>query len=140
MEDEGVGVYLARILKEFPLDADIMEMGSLSLSFILEIGKRDILIFIDALKPDLSLESGWFELKGGIIPVKHSLHEMSIIEFLGVMKLMGNEPKKAYLFGIRPFSLNPRIGLSEKMKKKLPYFKRAFIRGLKELMQACKEG
>jgi hydrogenase maturation protease len=133
MEDEGVGVFFVRFLKDLLNNFEVLEVGNLSLSLLEELKERELLIFVDSLVPDYPEDYLWFELKGGTIPIRNSLHELSIRELVGVMELMGSAPNYVFIFGIKPFSIRPKIGLSQMMEEKLSQLKTIFMEKIKEL-------
>jgi len=133
MEDEGVGIYFARLLKNSLSQIETIESGSITLSIIPYLRKKDTLIFIDAIRPDYSKDFLWIKLEEGTIPIKNSLHEVSIKELIGIMKLIEDGPKEVFVFGIKPYSIRPKMGLSSKMKEKIPPLKKIFIEKIKEL-------
>ncbi len=127
MGDEGVGVYFLQFIAPELKDFDILPAGSVTLSTLSELENRDCVIFIDALKEDFPEETALFEVLGENIPLKFSAHEIGISELVSLLQLLDRKPRKIFVFGIRPFSVSPRMGLSEEMEKRLPELKRKFL-------------
>jgi len=126
-QDEGVGIYFANYIRnDFP-DFDIVEIENLSLFSIEEFKDRDCIIFIDAINENYTQEYIFFELNVADIPLKFSLHEVGVRELMGLLKFMDLEPRKVLVYGLRPCSLNPYVGLSKEMTRKLPHFREIFI-------------
>ena len=42
------------------------------------------------------------------------------------LKILEKEPERIFIFGIRPHSLNHSFGLSDELRRKMPYFKEVF--------------
>ncbi len=133
MQDEGVGTYFVNYIKKEIPDADVIEAGNINLSLVSEIENKDCVIFVDAIRMDYPEEFVWFEIKDKKIPVKFSFHEIGIRELIGILELMGKSPKRIFVFGIRPMSIAPGLGLSPELKEKLCFLKDIFLKYYKKL-------
>ena len=110
LQDEGVGVHVARKLKKMPLppSVEVLEAGTSLLDFLSDLKKADQLILIDAMKADGPPGSIYLldaqQLLQGQANHPLSLHEVGAVEILRIMALEANPPP-CLVIGVEPASL-----------------------------------
>ncbi len=133
LRDEGIGVHVVqRLLKRgLPEDVMIVDGGTAALNALDLIPEQygnygHDLIIIDAVK-------------GGGLPgtiyvftpedVENickedsdvfSLHQMSLIDAISILKFEGRKPESVKVIGIEPGSIDTGLGLSKDLKTRLP--------------------
>lgn len=127
MQDDGVGVHFVNFIKDDFSEFSFVDIGDLSLSNLAEMGDQECIIFVDALSDNFPGEHTFFEIGAAEIPAKLSLHDLGLKEFVCALRLVGMDPKRAFVFGMKPYSLEPRLGLSKEMSEKLPHLKMVFM-------------
>ncbi|OOH90578.1 hydrogenase 2 maturation endopeptidase [Pasteurellaceae bacterium 15-036681] len=126
LSDEGVGVRVVQELEKNPLFApyfDVVDGGSCGMELLDCIANRNHLIIIDAVLANK--EAGKIVvLHNEKIPTffsrKISPHQLGICDVLSALTLTDELPKHLCLIGIQPESLEPNIGLSEKIQATFP--------------------
>lgn len=124
--DEGVGVHIIPYLEEALTGFNNVEMieGATDGMRLLEpVEEADYLIIIDAInagKPGGELITIRQEEIPRYYGVKMSVHQVGFQEVLFAADLRGRLPEEMVMFGVQPDSLDLNIGLSDKVKEKLP--------------------
>lgn len=124
--DEGVGVHIIPYLEEALSGFNNVEMieGATDGMRLLEpVEEADYLIIIDAInagKPGGELITIRQEEIPRYYGVKMSVHQVGFQEVLFAADLRGRLPEEMVMFGVQPDSLDLNIGLSDKVKGKLP--------------------
>ncbi len=132
-QDEGVGVWLARYLKNRLPTFDVLEAGNLNFSLLHKLRNRRLIIFVDALSLESEKEYVFFEVYPRMASLRLSFHESSIEEILHLAALAGVKWGRAFIFGIRACRFDFCIGLTESMRKKFGYFEQKLINHLAEI-------
>jgi len=85
----------------------------------------DKLIIIDALKgggaPATVYRIDYQELEAEIDFNNLSLHQLSLLEVLSLIKKLGKLPPKVLIIGVEPKEISPGLNLTSRLKEKLPY-------------------
>jgi hydrogenase maturation protease len=99
MRDDGIGPRVVELLREgysFPDNVDVVDAGTLSFMILDLLRDIDDLILIDAMQ-DTSNPAGTVVVltPQEIAPnqVKHSMHDVGIVDVLQAAELMGSAPK-----------------------------------------------
>ncbi len=132
MQDEGVGVHLARTLSEsyqFSPEIMVIDGGTMGLDLMPYFEANDRVLIIDAMDADkppgtvmtLQNDSILAQLR-----TKLSLHHLGLSDVLGTIKLLDMEPSQIFLLGIQPAQISMGVELSETIQAKLPVIN-AFI-------------
>jgi len=124
LEDEGIGVHVARALRglDLPANTEIVDGGTSSDS-LAHLEPADKLIIIDAVQAggrpgtvyrfrpdDLATEPG----------VLLSLHEAGVISGLRMLSLLRNEPREVIILGVQPAEIDWQMELSDELRARLP--------------------
>lgn len=136
--DEGVGVRVVQELEKQPNFAphfDVIDGGTCGMELLDCIAGRKHLIIIDAVLANKAAGE-IVVLHNEQIPTffarKISPHQLGICDVLSALKLTDELPEHLCLIGIQPESLQPEIGLSEKIQAAFP----AIFRCLAEQLRA----
>ena len=126
LADEGVGVEVVQMLEkhaEFQPHFDLIDGGTCGMELLDCMANREHIFIIDAV---LANKAGGevIVLKDEQVPTffsrKISPHQLGICDVLSALMLTDEFPKNLCLIGIQPDSLEPVIGLSDKVKNALP--------------------
>lgn len=136
LRDEGIGVHFVQALDKEKLDYvnwKIIDGGtSPEISSLIE--DADKLIIIDAVKgggePGTIYRFNIDEIAMDS-PMRLSLHQMSILDNLQMLDLVGKRPQSVVVIGIEPKNLDLGLGLSPEIEAKLPEIKRLVMREIK---------
>ena len=131
--DEGVGVHVVQKLlrKELPEDVVIIDGGTATLNALDLIPEQyedygHNLIIVDAVKGGGSPGTIYLFTPEDI---EHrcvensdvfSLHQMSLIEAISILKFAGRKPESIKVIGIEPSLIDTGLELSEDLRKRLP--------------------
>ncbi|MBD3275959.1 MAG: hydrogenase maturation protease [Candidatus Marinimicrobia bacterium] len=126
MQDEGVGVHLARIIEanyQFEPEISVIDGGTMGLDLMPYFEENERVLIIDAMDADkppatvftLQNDSILAQLK-----TKLSLHHLGLSDVLGTIKLLDMEPSEIFLLGIQPAEITTSIELSDTISNKLP--------------------
>jgi hydrogenase maturation protease len=137
LQDEGVGVHFVQALKKKELDYVNLEVidGGTSPEITFLVEGADKLIIVDAVKGGEEPGTIYRFDIGEIAmdsPMRLSLHQMSILDNLRMLDLIGKRPKSTVIIGIEPKNLDLGLGLSPEIEKKMPELKRLLIREIRE--------
>jgi len=124
LKDEGIGVHIAHALQQIDIPHDIKIIdGGTSPDLPYYLKDVDKLIIIDAVKAkgkpgtvyrfhphDANTESE------GMV----SVHELGLEQSLGIMRLIGSEPKEIVIIGIEPKEIDWGTELSAELQQKIP--------------------
>ena len=125
LQDEGVGVHVARALQEevLPLDVEVLDGGTSGADIIEAVADREKLIVIDAMQADAEagavFRMGMDELAGRDY-AGFSLHELGLLETLQMAKLLGCLPREIVIFGVQPKSISPGFAMTDEVAAVLP--------------------
>ena len=125
-KDEGVGIHLIRELEKMklPPNLELIDGGVGSLDILLSLENADKLIVVDALKggrtPATVYKIDYQELEPEINFNNLSLHQLSLLESLSLMKKLGKLPPKVLIIGVEPKEISPGLNLTAQLKEKLP--------------------
>jgi hydrogenase maturation protease len=128
MSDEGVGVAAARALmdEKLPAGVEVIDAGTVLFDVLLDTGKFDRIIIIDAVKgngvPGQIYRFGRDVLMEGksMRACCISLHELRVRESLTIAELSGIELPPLTVVGVEPLNLEPGTGLSDPVMSKVP--------------------
>jgi len=126
-KDEGIGIHLIRELEKMklPPNLELIDGGVGSLDILLSLENIDKLIIIDALKgggaPATVYRIDYQELEAEIDFNNLSLHQLSLLEVLSLIKKLGKLPSKVLIIGVEPKEISPGLNLTSRLKEKLPY-------------------
>lgn len=124
--DEGVGVHIMPYLEEALSgfnNVELLEGATDGMRLLEPVEEADYLIIIDAInagKPGGEMITIRQEEIPRYYGVKMSVHQVGFQEVLFAADLRGRLPEEMVMFGIQPDSLDLHIGLSDKVKGKLP--------------------
>ena len=129
LKDEGLGIHFVRILNQDDLDYANVEIidGGLCPEFVSFIEDAYKLIIVDAIKGGKEPGTVYcFRLDDVKIdlPVTLSSHQMSVIDSLRLLKLMGREPRDTVIIGVEPKDIDYGLELSPEVKARLVELKR----------------
>jgi hydrogenase maturation protease len=133
LKDEGLGIHFVRMLNQDVLDYANVEIidGGLCPEFVsfIEDAYKLIykLIIVDAIKGGKEPGTVYcFRLDDVKIdlPVTLSSHQMSVIDSLRLLKLMGREPRNTVIIGVEPKDIDCGLELSPEVKARLVDLKR----------------
>jgi len=138
LQDEGVGVHLVQMLNKEDLNYTNLEVidGGTSPEVVSLIEDADKLIIVDAVKGDnepgtiyrFSLDEVNLDL-----PTKLSLHQMTLVDNLRMLELIGKKPKDTIIIGIEPQNIDSGLELSPEVKGKMPELKRLVVQEIKKV-------
>jgi len=119
LKDEGVGVHIARALKEKLPQEEAVEVidGGTSLEVVYLIGKADKLIIVDGVVG--GGEPGTIyrfppELIEEYAPI--SLHGLGVGDILRTLEYLGAKPQEAVIIGVEPEDMGSGLGLSPRLE------------------------
>lgn len=126
LSDEGVGVRAIQALEarwHFPDNITLMDGGTAGMELMEYMASRELLIVIDAVRADYPPGSV-FVLEDEQIPAlfskRISPHQLGLCDVLMALRLTGEYPKKLFLVGITPESLDPGMTLTDTISQQLP--------------------
>lgn len=126
LSDEGIGVRVAQELEKHPNFAphfDVIDGGTCGMELLDSIANCSHLIIIDAVLANKAAGE-IIVLYDEQIPTffsrKISPHQLGICDVLSALKLTDELPKHVCLIGVQPESLEPGIGLSDKIQAVFP--------------------
>jgi len=127
MGDDGFGSYMAEALEGNVKGCDIIDLGATGVSAIDIIKDYDIIIIIDAVLSEKDFEVSKInaeidsdEITSTVLDYEYSgSHGLGIQSVLTTLKIMGYNPAEVYLIGCKPYTLEPKLGLSQELESKL---------------------
>jgi hydrogenase maturation protease len=128
LSDEGVGVVIAKKLmdEKLPAGVEVYDAGCALSDVLIGFDEVEQVIIIDAVrgsgKPGDVYRIDLDELEGcgGRSSYATSLHEIGVLESIGMAKLAGLRAAKITIIGIEPEKLEVGDELSDTIKSKLP--------------------
>ncbi len=124
LKDEGVGVHIARALREtpFPSNVAVVDGGTLP-DAPLSFEGVDKLIVVDAVRagnePGVIYRFRPEDIEQGG-KVLTSLHQMSLLENLWLMERFSQKPGEVIIIGVEPEDMSLGLELSERLQERLP--------------------
>jgi hydrogenase maturation protease len=123
MQDEGVGVYSANLLKDnynFSPDIKIIDGGTTGTDLLPYFEESDKILIIDAV--NFEKDPGYIDVIENdniltTITAKISLHHLGLSDVLSLIKLLGITPSEICLVGIQPVTMELGLDISNEMKK-----------------------
>ena len=126
LRDEGIGVHVANAMQGVAVPGDVslevIDGGTLP-DAVLSLDTADKLIVIDAIQTggeagaiyrfhpeDIDLDKVTIT----------SMHQISLLENLWLMKRFGNGPEDTVIIGVEPEDISWGLELSEKLKQRIP--------------------
>ncbi len=127
MGDDGVGSLIAQALEGIVENASVIDLGSSGLSAIEWLMDYDVIVIVDAMLTEkevevikLNLNVDEEEVTSTVLDMEYSgSHGLGVQSVLLMLKLMGASPD-IYVVGVKPYSMEARMGISEEMKRVLP--------------------
>ncbi|MEW6586356.1 MAG: HyaD/HybD family hydrogenase maturation endopeptidase [Nitrospirota bacterium] len=125
LKDEGFGVHVVRKMMDmsFPEDVEVMDGGTMGIDLLYYIEGRKKVIAIDVVKADSRPGTIYRFTDKDIDYHREMLRSAHEIDFAYVLKTaehMGNKPDNVVFIGITPQEIEPGIGLSPVLEKKIP--------------------
>ncbi len=127
LSDEGSGVHVVEYLRRGHTETDelrYLDGGTLSFTLAAEIEAADHLIVVDAARLGKSpgavccfLDTDMDRFLG---TVKHSVHEVGLLDLMDIARLTGTLPARRALVGIQPESLGWGGSLSPVVARAIP--------------------
>ena len=135
--DEGMGIHFVRMLNEDDLDYANLEIieGGICPEFASFVEDAHKLIIVDAIKGGKVPGTLYrFNIDDVLIdlPMKLSLHQMSVIDSLKILRLVGKEPKDTIVIGIEPKNIACGLELSPEVKKGLAELRKIMMEEIKK--------
>jgi len=124
--DEGVGVHAMRRLEAdyaFAPALELVDGGTSGLDLLPLLHGRERLLLIDALASDAPPGTIRIIRNRAIraaLTEKVSLHHLGIADLLALAELVGCTPPEIVLIGIVPGRLEMQLGLSDRLRERLP--------------------
>jgi len=124
--DEGVGVHAMRRLETdyaFAPALELVDGGTSGLDLLPLLHGRERLLLIDALASDAPPGTIRIIRNRAIraaLTEKVSLHHLGIADLLALAELVGCTPPEIVLIGIVPERLEMQLGLSDRLRERLP--------------------
>ncbi len=120
LRDEGVGVHVLKDLENhLPKDVEILDGGTIGLPLLTFLSDTTHLLIIDAVKakapPGTVMVFGQEELMRGL-PVRFSVHDISITDLVSLLKFKYDRLKDVRLIGVVPERTGAGTELSESVK------------------------
>jgi hydrogenase maturation protease len=126
LRDEGIGVHVARLLRETPpigkISLEVIDGGTSPEVFSLVEGV-DKLILIDAVNGGGSPGSVYLFHPEDIVPEEKyaiSAHDLDLMYNLKMMELTGTRPKEVIIIGVEPKDISEGMELSAELSDKIP--------------------
>ena len=137
--DDEIGLALVQAFSqetEFPEHCMLLESADAALVASSLLEWQHPVIFVDAA--DMGLDPGeyrFFSDKDASVSVKNdsvSTHGLGLAEGLELARALGFD-QPAAIFGIQPFDLSPRQGLTPEMQNRFP----SLLKALKDAVMQC---
>ena len=140
MGDDALGPFLLKSLEaawELPSNVTVFDAGTPGLDLTLFLDGFDVLIAVDALQargaPGEVRCYRRAELLAPALPVVVSPHEPTLRAALLRLDVFGRCPTQVLLVGAIPASVAPGIGLSDAVRRAIPYIEAQVLRELERL-------
>lgn len=125
LTDEGIGVEVIRAFEEnyhTPSDLEVVDGGTAGMELLDFLVDKDVVIIVDAVKN--KAEPGTvIMLEDNDIPAlfaqKVSPHQLGLGDLLSSLIMLDRYPKKIYLVGAIPESIEPHIGMTDTLSSKV---------------------
>jgi hydrogenase maturation protease len=125
MQDDGVGVHVIRHLqeRELPPEVKLIDGGTYSYDLLEFIIEADTCIVVDAMhgggEPGTIYRAPFDEL--GLKPVAGavSLHEISLVEAVYLLRLEGYDPD-IVVYGVEPHTVSLGLELTDTVSRQVP--------------------
>jgi len=126
MADEGIGVRLVERLAEsasqYP-DVELVDAGTGGLSVLYQLEGRRKAIFIDCAylgeEPGTIRRFGPEEVCSRKVLAHQSLHEADLLRIIDLARQLGQAPDEIVIFGIEPQRIEPALGLSPALARRI---------------------
>jgi len=145
LRDEGVGVHVVEALRNVALgrDVELIDGGTAGADLVDLIAGRRKVVVVDAI--DAGAKPGtFFRLRpGDLLPAEGemiSLHQLGLVESLGMAAQLGCGPEEVVILGIQPRAIGPGLELSEELAAAVPTAVRAVLAELPRKPQTVGEG
>lgn len=126
LQDEGVGVHVARALEErgVPAGVEVIDAGTAALDALAVLGEVDRLVVIDAVDaagpPGAIYRFSPDDVVGEQQPPPLSLHDIGLIEALEMADHIGLRPRSTVVFGVVPAAVGWGLELSPPVAARVP--------------------
>jgi hydrogenase maturation protease len=127
MGDDGVGPLITQALEGLVENADVIDLGGSGLSAIEGLMDYDVIVIVDAMLTEKEVEVIRLnpsvdeeEVTSAVLDMEYSgSHGLGVQSVLLMLKLMGASPD-IYVVGVKPYVVEPRMEISEEMRRALP--------------------
>jgi len=125
LKDEGVGVHVAKRLKEIPLpeNVEVLDGGTAGLDLADFIAGRKKLIVIDAVKAG-EKPGTIYRLTEENLSIKPkaimSFHEVDLLDAIHMSIVMDEKPEEIVVIGIEPKDMSDGVDLSPEIEERIP--------------------
>lgn len=126
LRDEGVGVHIANAMQGVSVPdnirLEVIDGGTLP-DAVLSLDTADRLIIVDAVQTGGEAGAIYRFIPEDIDLDKvtiTSMHQISLLENLWLMKRFGNGPKDTVIIGVEPEDMSWGLELSEKLEQRIP--------------------
>jgi hydrogenase maturation protease len=132
--DEGFGNHFVEQLQTsytLPDSVEILDGGTAGIMLAPFIEDLDLLFIIDTV--DIKAEPGSVhcfteeDIRSGHVQMRMSPHQFGLLEIIDLCRLRDKVPQSIHLLTVVPEDLSTRIGLSEKVKARLPEIMRELL-------------
>jgi len=125
MQDDGVGVHVIRHLqqRELPPEVKLIDGGTYSYDLMDFIIEADTCIVVDAMRgggePGTIYRAPFDELEVKPDTDAVSLHEMSLVEAVYLLRLEGHDPD-IIVYGVEPHTVSFGLELTDAVARQVP--------------------
>ncbi len=125
LSDEGVGVRVAQAIQhmKLPDNVEVLDGGTASMALLDSLSDRDKVIVIDAVKGKHHPGTIYRFTPADIVVQREivtSLHQLSVLDALTQLELLGRAPGDVVLYGIEPEDTRLRLELTPEVKAAMP--------------------
>jgi len=139
MQDDGVGVHVIRHLQErkLPPEVKLIDGGTYSYDLLEFIVEADTCIVVDAMhgggEPGTIYRAPFDELEINPDPGAVSLHEMSLVEAVYLLRLEGHDPN-IIVYGVEPHTVSLGLELTDTVARQVPRVADLIEQDIRELL------
>jgi len=152
LSDEGVGVHITEQLQKqhLPGNVEVIDGGTAALDVLLLQQGPYKLVVIDAIragnKPGTiykirlkgQQKDRLTEIFGKVGQSKISLHQVGLLDALGVAKKIGRAPAEVVVIGVEPGEVGFGLELTAKVKRSVPKVIKEVLKEIKKRISATK--
>lgn len=124
LKDEGIGVHIARALRETPFPSNVVVVDGGTLPDVpLSFEGVDKLIVVDAVRAGEEPGAVYHFRPEDIEPDSKaltSLHQISLLENLWLMGRFSQKPREVIIIGVEPEDMSLGLELSARLQERFP--------------------